>query len=38
MVLGTPLGHDDFIRAHLEQIVQEHAVLLERIPSVPDTQ
>ena len=37
-VLGTPLGHDDFIRAHLEQIAQEHAVLLERIPSVPDTQ
>ena len=37
-VLGTPLGHDDFIRAHLEQIAQEDAVLLERIPSVPDTQ
>ena len=34
-VLGTPLGHDDFIRAHLEQIVQEQAVLLERIPFSP---
>ena len=37
-VLGTPLGHDDFIRAHLKHIMQEHAVLLEQIPSVPDTE
>ena len=31
-VLGCPLGHTDFVDAHLEGT----SVLLERIPSVPD--
>ena len=35
VILGTPLGHEDFVRAQLEPIVDEHNVLLERIPSVP---
>ena len=38
VILGTPLGHEDFVRAQLEHIVEEHNVLLERIPSVPDVQ
>ena len=38
MILGTPLGHEDFVRAQLEHIVDEHNVLLERIPSLPDVQ
>ena len=38
MILGTPLGHVDFVRAQLEHIVDEHNVLLERIPSLPDVQ
>ena len=37
MILGTPLGHED-VRAQLEHIVDEHNVLLERIPSLPDVQ
>ena len=36
VILGTPLGHEDFVRAQLEHIVEEHNVLLERIPSVTD--
>ena len=38
MILGTPLGHEDFVRVQLEHIVDEHNVLLERIPSLPDVQ
>ena len=37
-VLGTPLGHADFIRAHLEKTAVEHQVLLDRIPLVEDVQ
>ena len=37
-VLGTPLGHADFIRDHLEKIAAEHQVLLDRIPLVGDVQ
>ena len=32
-ILGAPLGHPDFVSAHLERTIAEHAVLLERIPS-----
>ena len=31
-VLGTPLGHDDFVAAHLESVLAEHQILLTRIP------
>ena len=37
-VLGTPLGHADFVRAHLDRKVEEHQELLRRIPTVPDLQ
>ena len=37
-VLGTPLGHPEFVRAHLDRIAIEHRTFLERIPSVPDLQ
>ena len=37
-VLGTPLGHPDFVRAHLEMLTAEHQTLLHRIPLVEDTQ
>ena len=33
-VLGTPLGHPEFVATHLEHIAGEHKVLLERIPAV----
>ena len=37
-ILEAPLGHPDFVSAHLERTIAEHAVLLERIPLVPDIQ
>ena len=37
-VLGTPLGHDDFVAAHLESVLAEHQILLTRIPLVKDVQ
>ena len=36
--LGTPLGHPEFVLAHLDRITTEHRTFLERIPSVPDLQ
>ena len=36
-VLGTPLGHPDFVRAHLRSST-EARVLMQRIPSIPDLQ
>ena len=35
-VLGTPLGHEDFVNQHLER--QKHRKLLRRIPTLPDVQ
>ena len=35
-VLGTPIGHPDFVAAQLEAVRREHEVLLDRIPSVSD--
>ena len=32
-VLGTPLGHPDFVSAHLDGKIQEHELLLSRIRS-----
>ena len=37
-VLGTPLGHTEFLKAHLRVVSDSHSVLCERIPSVPDLQ
>ena len=37
-VLGTPLRHPDFVSAHLDGKIQEHELLLSRIPAVPDLQ
>ena len=38
MVLGTPLGHDAFVQAHLASVRADHDVLLNRLPAVPDLQ
>ena len=35
---GTPLGHPDYVARHLQPVVQEHRVLLHRIPRVKDLQ
>ena len=37
-VLGTPIGHQDFVAAQLELVRREHDVLLSRIPSINDVQ
>ena len=37
-VLGTPLRHEDYVAQHLESVVDEQRVLLERIPRVQDVQ
>ena len=37
-VLGTPLGHPDFVRDQLRQVTDEHQTLLRRIPAVRDVQ
>ena len=38
VVLGTPVGHAEFVTRVLEEKTQEHSVLLERIPAVQDLQ
>ena len=37
-VLETLLGHEDFVEAHLRARLQDHQLLLDRIPEVPDLQ
>ena len=37
-VLGTPLGHPDFAAVHLQKILEEHRILLGRIPLLSDLQ
>ena len=37
-ILGTPLGHEEYVRHHLDRTIQDHHELLQRIPSVPDVQ
>ena len=37
-LLGTQLGHPDFVARHLQSVVQEHRVILDRIPRVKDLQ
>ena len=36
IILGTPLGHDEFVRAQLELKSREHDLLLSRILSLSD--
>ena len=35
-VLGTPLGHDNFVARHLQECLRSHQVLFDRIPEVTD--
>ena len=37
-VLGAPVGHRDFVRKYVERILEQHEVLLNGIPRVPDVQ
>ena len=37
-ILGTPLGHVDFVRAQLRAKIEEHRLLLDRVEAVPDLQ
>ena len=37
-MLGVPLGHPDFIKRFLQRKIDEHKVLLDRIPIIPDVQ
>ena len=37
-ILGTPLGHADFVQVELAKKIGEHGTLLERIRKVPDLQ
>ena len=37
-ILCTPLGHEEYVRHHLDRTIQDHHELLQRIPSVPDVQ
>ena len=37
-ILGTPLGHPDYVRRHLGELAEEQRLLLERIPRVKDVQ
>ena len=37
-VLGTPLGHDDFVAHHLREVAREQQELLDKIPLVKNLQ
>ena len=37
-VLGTPMGHDEYVRSLLEKIQAKQQFLLNAIPTVPDVQ
>ena len=37
-VLGTPLGHREFVEAEVLRTSEEHTTLLDRIEAVPDLQ
>ena len=37
-ILGAPLGSSQYIEARLEETRQDHNILLDRIPAVPDLQ
>ena len=37
-ILGTPIGHSDFVTSTMNEVSSEHARFLERIPEMPDLQ
>ena len=37
-ILGTPLGHRDFVRAQLASLSATHDQLIEKVPTLPDLQ
>ena len=37
-ILGTPLGHPDYVRAHMDRVARDHQTLLDRIPLLQDVQ
>ena len=37
-ILGTPLGHPDYVHSYFQNVLNEHGVLLSRIPLVEDVQ
>ena len=37
-ILGTPLGHSDYVVAQLQETIESHRTLLERIPALTDLQ
>ena len=37
-VLGKPLGHADYVETQLRERLDDHQLLLNRIPEVPDLQ
>ena len=37
-ILGTPIGHEDFVKTQLMARRTDHDVLLDRIPAIPDLQ
>ena len=37
-ILGTPLGHPSYVQSFLRAKTDDHTLLLERIPEVPDLQ
>ena len=37
-ILGTPLGHPDYVRAHMDRAARDHQTLLDRIPLLQDVQ
>ena len=37
-ILGTPIGHANFIDASMNEISRDHTRLLDRIPQIPDLQ
>ena len=37
-ILGTPLGHPEYVRNQLQRVSASHRLLLERIPAVQDLQ
>ena len=37
-VLGTPLGLEDFMAAHVESVLTEHHIFISRISTVKDVQ
>ena len=37
-ILGTPVGHPQYVRRKLLELSQDQSVLLKRIPTLEDTQ